>query len=248
MRLSKQVLLAILLVTYVLTQAKFESSSKRGLVFTPAKSFPGGDKIWIKPSSDLTCASIDLQWHRYSACPYVQRTRWTIYAGGCQMNASLAAETWEKEKEIVPLQKMGIKADFYGNCTSCKPDFIPLHYYGDYKGFAAYISSVVSLHPNVPIWVTEYAYDHQNNLQTSQDFFNTSAKYLDSSTNVGPNAALLTVNGSLTDVGSWYLGGAATNNIPSGPPGSEASRKPIVSGALGSALPGVMAMHWIFSC
>ncbi len=33
--------------------------------------------------------------------------------------------------------------------------------------------------------------------------------------NVGPNAAMLTQDGQLTDIGSWYLGGAATNNIPS---------------------------------
>lgn len=33
--------------------------------------------------------------------------------------------------------------------------------------------------------------------------------------NVGPNAAFLTSDGKLTSIGSWYLGGAATNNIPS---------------------------------
>jgi hypothetical protein len=33
--------------------------------------------------------------------------------------------------------------------------------------------------------------------------------------NVGPNAAMLTQKGQLTDIGSWYLGGVATNNIPS---------------------------------
>jgi hypothetical protein len=32
--------------------------------------------------------------------------------------------------------------------------------------------------------------------------------------NVGPNVAMLTEQGKLTDIGSWYLGGAATNNIP----------------------------------
>lgn len=32
--------------------------------------------------------------------------------------------------------------------------------------------------------------------------------------NVGPNVAFLTEEGKLTDIGSWYLGGAATNNIP----------------------------------
>jgi hypothetical protein len=32
--------------------------------------------------------------------------------------------------------------------------------------------------------------------------------------NVGPNAAMLDQNGRLTDIGSWYMGGVATNNIP----------------------------------
>lgn len=32
--------------------------------------------------------------------------------------------------------------------------------------------------------------------------------------NRGPNAAMLTEEGKLTDIGSWYLGGAATKNIP----------------------------------
>lgn len=34
--------------------------------------------------------------------------------------------------------------------------------------------------------------------------------------NVGPNAAFLTQDGKLTDIGSWYLGGKATGNIPKG--------------------------------
>jgi hypothetical protein len=34
--------------------------------------------------------------------------------------------------------------------------------------------------------------------------------------NVGPNAAMLTQNGKLTDIGSWYLGGSATGQTPSG--------------------------------
>ena len=36
--------------------------------------------------------------------------------------------------------------------------------------------------------------------------------------NVGPNAAMLTQKGKLTSIGSWYLGGVATNNIPSAAP------------------------------
>ena len=34
--------------------------------------------------------------------------------------------------------------------------------------------------------------------------------------NVGPNAALLTQDGKLTDIGAWYLGQKATGNIPKG--------------------------------
>jgi hypothetical protein len=68
-------------------------------------------------------------------------------------------------------------------------------------------------------------------LTNTQSFFNSSAEYFDrisyvdrysyfgafrsDVSNVGPNAAMLTSNGKLTDIGSWYLGGAATNNIPS---------------------------------
>jgi hypothetical protein len=32
--------------------------------------------------------------------------------------------------------------------------------------------------------------------------------------NIGANAAMLTQNGELTDIGSWYMGGVATNNVP----------------------------------
>lgn len=41
--------------------------------------------------------------------------------------------------------------------------------------------------------------------------------------NVGPNAAMLTQDGKLTDIGSWYLGGAATNNVPKGGAGRHAA-------------------------
>ena len=34
--------------------------------------------------------------------------------------------------------------------------------------------------------------------------------------NVGPNAAMLTQKGDLTDIGSWYLGGTATGKVPRG--------------------------------
>lgn len=79
-------------------------------------------------------------------------------------------------------------------------------------------------------WITEYALP-DTDLYDTQAFFNSSAQYFDrldyvtrysyfgsfrsSQSNVGPNTAMLDSNGHLTDIGSWYLGGAATNNIPS---------------------------------
>jgi hypothetical protein len=79
------------------------------------------------------------------------------------------------------------------------------------------------------MWITEYALSHQD-LEPTQSFFNTTAEYFDrldsverysyfgsfrsDVSNVGPNAAMLDNKGQLTDIGAWYLGMAATGNIP----------------------------------
>jgi hypothetical protein len=92
-----------------------------------------------------------------------------------------------------------------------------------------------SRYPNMSQWITEYSLPDAN-LTDTQSFFNSSAEYFDrlafvtrysyfgsfrsSSSNVGPNVAMLDQNGKLTDIGSWYLGGAATNNIPEASDGS----------------------------
>lgn len=91
--------------------------------------------------------------------------------------------------------------------------------------------------PDLPIWVTEYAYAHQS-LPATQDFYKTSAEWMDGyehverysyfgtfrsqNSNVGPNAAFLNRDGELTDIGSWYLGGEATGIDPQS--GSDAGR------------------------
>ena len=59
--------------------------------------------------------------------------------------------------------------------------------------------------------------------------------------NVGPNAAMLTQDGKLTDIGSWYLGGSATGNVPQGPSGSSANS---LAAFAGSTLVVVLAMFW----
>lgn len=83
------------------------------------------------------------------------------------------------------------------------------------------------------MWVTEYALDNQD-LTSTQSFFNMSIEYFDrldfvkrysyfgayrsSSSNVGPNTAMLGSNGSLTDIGLWYLGMSGKGVVPSSTP------------------------------
>ncbi|KAN0096398.1 glycoside hydrolase family 128 protein [Hyaloscypha variabilis] len=125
-------------------------------------------------------------------------------------------------------------SQFFDAChsqgTNCTADFFPIHWYGNFEGLASHIGQVAGTYVNKSIWITEYALNNDT-LANTQSFFNTSAEYFDrisyidrysyfgafrsDVSNVGPNAAMLTSNGLLTDIGSWYLGGAATNNIPS---------------------------------
>ena len=55
--------------------------------------------------------------------------------------------------------------------------------------------------------------------------------------NVGPTAAFLTQDGKLTNIGSWYLGGTATNNVPKGSAGRSAA-------FAGSSLLVLFAVFW----
>lgn len=52
--------------------------------------------------------------------------------------------------------------------------------------------------------------------------------------NVGPNVTFLDSNGELTDIGSWYLGGGATGNIPS----TNASTVAVSGNSTFTAIPG----------
>ena len=59
--------------------------------------------------------------------------------------------------------------------------------------------------------------------------------------NVGPNAAMLTQDGKLTDIGSWYLGGSATGNVP------QSSSASGLAAFAGSSLMVVMAVFWCWA-
>lgn len=116
-----------------------------------------------------------------------------------------------------------------GTTKNCTYDFVPMHWYGNFEGLASHIGTYSAAFPNSSIWVTEFNLNDQS-LATTQDFFNTSIEYLDrldsigrysffgafrsSVSNVGPNAAMLSAGGELTDIGAWYLGEASTGVAP----------------------------------
>ncbi|KAK5996872.1 Alkali-sensitive linkage 1-like protein [Cladobotryum mycophilum] len=174
--------------------------------------------------------------------------------GGSNVKPADAAQAWAANFE--PLGKMGIKLglpactgapgslpwlkQFLGNCSeiisaggpqkNCTWDFVPVHWYDNFAGLASMIGERQATWPGAEVWVTEYAFAHQD-LTTTQQFFNQTLDYFDKedfigrytyfgafrsdTSNVGPNAAFLSSQGKLTDIGSWYLGFSATGVKPS---------------------------------
>ncbi|WPH00619.1 glycoside hydrolase family 128 protein [Acrodontium crateriforme] len=167
-------------------------------------------------------------------------------SGGSCVDAQTAAETWIREIEPLKKLgiKLGAPAvtgapngfnwlqNFFTQCAGqCSADFIPVHWYGNFEGLASHMGQVNGTYPNMTMWVTEFA-DSDVSLADSQAFYNQSTEYMDrldyvthysyfgafrsDVSNVGPNAAMLTQKGQLTDIGAWYLGQKATGNIPKG--------------------------------
>ncbi|KAK2609235.1 hypothetical protein QQS21_002169 [Conoideocrella luteorostrata] len=173
--------------------------------------------------------------------------------GGSNVNPKNAAIAWVAN--IEPLAKMGVKLglpactgaptgldwlkNFLGNCSelistgnekkNCTWGFLPVHWYDNFGGLASHIGERKATWPDAEIWVTEYAYAHQD-LQATQAFFNQTSDYFEkldylgrysyfgafrsTNSNVGANAAFLNNEGKLTDIGSWYLGSGATGVKP----------------------------------
>ncbi|KAI1811691.1 glycoside hydrolase family 128 protein [Poronia punctata] len=135
---------------------------------------------------------------------------------------------------------------------NCTYDFVTIHWYGNFEGLASHLGEYSAAFPNKPQWVTEFALNDQD-LDVTQAFFNTTLEYLDrlenvarysyfgafrsEDSNVGPNVVMLNNDGQLTDIGSWYLGGAATGVEPQ--TGTGAQNQAHVLLALALALVGV---------
>ncbi|KAI0376323.1 glycoside hydrolase family 128 protein [Hypomontagnella monticulosa] len=194
------------------------------------------------------------------------------YNGGSNIEPSRAADIWVKN--IAPLADKGVKLglpactggwggipwlqQFLGNCSelvstddekkNCTYDFVTIHWYGNFEGLASHMGSYAAAFPNVTQWITEYNFNDQD-LATTQNFYNTSAEYFDrmdsvgryslfgsfrsKDSNVGPNAVMLNNDGQLTDIGSWYLGIGSTGVDPqSGTGRAHSSRGGVVIFAL----------------
>ncbi|QDS78158.1 hypothetical protein FKW77_005056 [Venturia effusa] len=174
----------------------------------------------------------------------------TTKTGGSNISPTVAATTWRTQ--IEPLRKYGIKVgspavtgspagmlwlqDFFTACNGgCNPDFMTVHWYGDFEGLASHLGHVSDTYSDVSeLWVTEYALPHAN-LKDSETFYNQSAALLDrwenithysyfgafrsDVSNIGPNASMLTQHGQLTNIGAWYLAESVTGAIPEGATG-----------------------------
>jgi hypothetical protein len=109
------------------------------------------------------------------------------------------------------------------------------------------------------MWITEYNFNDQD-LETTQAFYNMSAEYFDrlesveryslfgafrsDVSNVGPNAAMLSVNGSLTDIGAWYLGREATGILPGS---SSSAFRPVLPQMSIAALTALVAVTMLLT-
>ncbi|KAL1597111.1 hypothetical protein SLS60_008693 [Paraconiothyrium brasiliense] len=113
--------------------------------------------------------------------------------GGSNISPHLAAQIWKANVE--PLKEDGIKLgapaitgsprgamwlqDFLSHCNgSCNPDFLPLHFYGDFESMASKIGEVTRAYPQLPIWVTEWGYSNQS-LHDTHWAFNESLRLFD---------------------------------------------------------------------
>ncbi|KAM3414232.1 hypothetical protein BST61_g10889 [Cercospora zeina] len=123
-----------------------------------------------------------------------------VYGSSC-LDASTAASIWIRE--IEPLKHdLGIKLgapgvtgsptgfnwlrNFFTACEGqCTPDFIPIHWYGDFQGLASHVGQVNATYPNMTMWVTEWAFPEQD-LEATQDFYNQSIAFFDRIESVSP--------------------------------------------------------------
>lgn len=69
--------------------------------------------------------------------------------------------------------------EFFKECgDDCKPDFLPIHWYGNFLGLKQHVENVRELYPELDIWVTEFAYPNVG-LNETQQFYNESVSFFE---------------------------------------------------------------------
>lgn len=107
----------------------------------------------------------------------------TNAVGGSNLDVSTAATRWKAE--LFPLQKLGVKVgapavtggasgwtwldNWFKACgNDCNPDFMTVHWYGNFEGMMSHVGQVAGKWPMKPIWVTEYGYPNQGLVDTEK--------------------------------------------------------------------------------
>lgn len=116
-----------------------------------------------------------------------------VYGASC-LDATTAAQIWIDQ--IEPLREDGVslggpavtsapdgfnwlRAFFTACAGQCHPDFLPIHFYGNFQGLADHVGQVNATYPNMTFWVTEFAYPDAEDLEDAQTAFNQSIAFLD---------------------------------------------------------------------
>lgn len=95
-----------------------------------------------------------------------------------------------------------------------------MHWYGDFPSLASWLGEMHATYPDLPLWVTEVGFPHQDEEPTIE-MFRSSIEYMDrleyveryswfgsfraDVSNVGPHNAMMDDRGRLTDLGREYL-------------------------------------------
>ncbi|PRP75722.1 glycosyl hydrolase 53 domain-containing protein [Planoprotostelium fungivorum] len=160
--------------------------------------------------------------------------------GGTSMDAQTACNLWMKY--FVPLKtkygiKLGLPAvsagglswlnNFLIACPNHKADFLPIHWYGaPFWGVYDFLWSFHGNHPNIPVWVTEWAINDVTDYPTMANGLSSTATYFDGldwieryawfgsyRANQNWANAELSATGALTAVGSTYVNTPFNNTI-----------------------------------
>jgi hypothetical protein len=115
--------------------------------------------------------------------------------------------------------------DFFADCSGCEVDYIAVHWYNcDLPSLRAYIDGNEDAGGTLqgftqfkkPIWLTEFSCDTTHSVADQQAYMEAAVPYLESNPNVFryswfsasgiPNAVLMNSDGSLTALGTTYVG------------------------------------------